>query len=274
MKIVSIANFKGGTGKTATAVNLAAIFARDGARVLLIDADAQHNASDFYLKPMDREGAATLTDVLEGTAELLWTDNVTPSGREGLDLLPSDMGLLRLDLAAIMTGAAGCQRRMMDFLDVIRQDEAYDWILIDCPPSFTAASVSVLINSDLVLLPTRLDAFSRQGVHELIDQLNSAGRYFAAPEYRVLITMADKPNLSRQGKELLRAGRIAVCSTVIRACVSVGESSYSRQPLYEYAPKSNPARDYEALAAELRGAEAMDCRANAAAQARNDIGEV
>mgnify|MGYP002512397460 CR=1 FL=1 len=102
MRIISIANFKGGTGKTTTAVNLAAELAELGRRVLLIDADPQHNASTFYGGEYD--WPCTLTDVLEGTAELFWPDVISATGREGLDILPADMGLLRLDLAAIADG--------------------------------------------------------------------------------------------------------------------------------------------------------------------------
>lgn len=251
MKILSIANFKGGTGKTVTACNLAALLARDGQRVLLIDADPQHNASDFFCEDWD---GPTLTDVLEGTGESVWNDNVAPSGYEGLDVLCADMGLLRLDLASILNGWNSAQRRFDDLVEVIRQDEAYDWILVDCPPSFTAASVAALVNSDEVLLPTRLDRFSRRGVLELIEQIRNVGRACVGIRYRVLVTMADRSNLSKQGEELLRTrGDLEVCRTVIRAGVAVGESSYARQPLYEYAPRSKPARDYEALAAEIRG---------------------
>lgn len=248
MRIISIANFKGGTGKTTTAVNLAAELADLGRRVLLIDADPQHNASTFY--GGDYDWPCTLTDVLEGMAEACWADNISASGREGLDLLPADMGLLRLDLAAIADGSSEALRRLTDFLDAVREDDAYDFILFDCPPSFTAASVAALVNSDEVILPTRVDAFSRAGVEELIGQIRSLGRSTKAA-FRLLITMADRTNLCRQGAGALRESGLLVFDTEIRDCVKVGESTYARQPLSEYAPRSTAAADYRALVKEV-----------------------
>ncbi len=252
MRTISIANFKGGTGKTVTAVNLAAELADAGRRVLLIDADPQHNATDFYCRD---DAAATLTDVLEGTASPFWPEAVTPTGREGLDLLGSDTGLLRLDLSALADGSCEARRRMADFIGALREDDAFDYVLIDCPPSFTAASVAALAESDEVILPTRVDAFSRAGVTELIAQIRSLGRLGAGLRLRVLITMADRTNLSRQGAELLRSSGLEIFQTEIRDCVKVGESTYAREPLRDYAPRCTAARDYAALARELLAGE-------------------
>ena len=252
MRTISIANFKGGTGKTATACNLAALLARDGKRVLLIDADAQHNATDFFSgDPED----ITLTDMLEGNGETCAADNVQETVRGNLDLLPADMGLLRLDLAAILNQSNAPLKRMDDFIDALRQDGEYDFIIIDCPPQFTAASVAALVNSDEVILPTKLDFFSRQGVMELTQQLQAVGLRLLRPlpRVRVLVTMADRSRLTKQGDELLRRSGFEVFQTVIRAGVAVGESSYAKQPLYEYAPRCNAAQDYEALAREVLG---------------------
>ena len=238
MRVISIANFKGGTGKTATACNLAALLAREGKRVLLIDADAQHNATDFFIADPD---GFTLTD------------NVVRADHYDLDLLCADMGLLRLDLAAILNQSNATQKRMDDLIDAFRADGEYDFILCDCPPQFTAASVACLVNSDEVILPTKVDAFSRQGVVELINQLGLVGLRLLRPlpRVRVLVTMADRSNLSRQGEELLRRSGFEIFQTVIRSGVAVGESSYTRQALYEYAPRSNAAQDYEALMREV-----------------------
>lgn len=253
MKIYAVSNFKGGTGKTETAVNLAAMFARDGERTLLIDADPQHNATDFFI--LGTEGIPTLTDVLEGMGETLWSDNLSPGGLENLQLLPADMGLLRLDLNSILNGAVSGFRRFQDFIDAMGQDGEIDRVVIDCPPSFTAASVAALANADELILPTRVDAFSRRGVLEILEQVESLPRMATPARCRVLVTMADRSNVSKQGEALLRSGRVEVFKTVIRRCAAVDEASYARKPLYLYKPKCTAAQDYEKLLQEVRGDE-------------------
>lgn len=250
MRVIATANFKGGTAKTTTCCNLAALLAREGRRVLVIDADAQHNSTDFFVADAD---GYTLTDVLEGDCAMVAADNIVRADRYAVDVLPADMGLLRLDLRAIMSQSNAPLKRMDDFIDALRSDGEYEFVLFDCPPQFTAASVAALLNSDEVILPTKVDSFSRAGVIELVNQLGPAGLQLLRPmpRVRVLVTMADKTNLSKQGEALLRRSGFEVFQTVIRAGVAVGESSYTRQALYEYAPKSKPAQDYEALLREV-----------------------
>lgn len=251
MKIISIANFKGGTGKTISSCNLAALLAREGKRVLLIDADAQHNATDFFID--DASDEATLTELLTGEGEPCWEYYVTPTGREGLCMVCADMGLLRLDLNAILNGSDAGRMRLADFLGAIEQDDGFDYVLIDCPPSFTAASVAALCNSQEVIIPTRLDAFSRQGALELIDQVQSMGRRIAGLRYRVLITMAGtRDRLSKEAEALIRQCHLyETFDTVIHAGVKAGESTWERAPLYEYASWCRTAKDYEALLREV-----------------------
>ena len=250
MKTIAIANFKGGTGKTTTAVNLAAILAREGRRVLLIDADAQHNASDFYAPGWE---GLTLTDLLTGNRAIGLDAFLAENVRPGLDMLCADMGLLTLDLASMLDGESQDDGLSLHrFLEPAR--EIYDFCLIDCPPSFTRASLAALVCADEVILPTRVDAYSRAGALELIAQVRSLADYHVTPRFRALVTMADaRSRLSAQAEaQLLRDG-LSVFRTVIHASVVVGESSYARMPLYEFAPKSRPAQDYEALAKEVLG---------------------
>lgn len=249
MRVLSIANFKGGTGKTVTACNVAAILAELGHRVILIDADPQHNTTDFYLPP-DAVETRTLFDVLTGYGEPVWHDNLTPTGREGLELLPGSMDLLRLDLATIADGSSDALRRMQDFLGAVRANDGADFVIFDCPPSFSAASVAALFQSDDVIIPTRTDAFSRAGVAELLAQIRTLGRAAVGVKCRVLVTMADRSNLSRQGAQLLRESGLWVFAAEIRTCVKVGESTYARQPLTEYSPRCSAAMDYKMLVSE------------------------
>jgi len=248
MKTIAIANFKGGVGKTATAVNLAALLAREGRGTLLIDADPQHNASDFYLP--DFEGI-TLTDVLTGEGETVWEKNVSWTAYEYLAMLPADMRLLMLDLRSFLNGADGFDKRLFDFLEAAKRDGAYDFCLIDCPPSFTAASVAALVCADEVILPVKADAFSRAGALEMIGQVKSLARYHVAPRFRVLVTMVDRTRLSRQVEAQLRDSGLDVLKAAIPASVCVGESTFARVPLYEYAPQSKAAAGYEALLKEV-----------------------
>ena len=253
MRIFCIANFKGGTGKTVTACNLAAILARDGSRVLLIDADAQHNASDFFQPGWE---GLTLTDLLTGREVGAVEDWLAEEVRPGIDLLCADMGLLTLDLASILNDPkAGCGERdriLFDFLQRCRRERCYDYCIIDCPPSFTSASVAALVCADEVILPTRVDAYSRAGALELIGQVRGITHYNLAPSFRVLVTMVDtRARLSAQAEAQLRRDGLDVCETVIHNSASVSESSYTHQPLFKFAPGCRAAQDYEALAQEL-----------------------
>lgn len=251
MKTIAIANYKGGVGKTATAVNLAALLAREGKRVLLIDADAQHNATDFFCP--DWEGQ-TLTDVLKGTADPSLENILADTAYEGLQMLCADMGLLTLDLGAILNDPDVCtaysDKRLYDLLRAAA-DTGVDWAIIDCPPSFTASSVAALICADEVILPVKSDAFSRLGAIELIHQVKGLRLQHITPRFRVLATMADRTRLSRQVIDQLRADGLDVFEAVIHSSICVGESSYTRLPLYEYAPRSRAAQDYEALLKEV-----------------------
>jgi len=250
MKTIAIANFKGGVGKTATAVNLAALLAREGHPTLLIDADPQHNASDFFLPDFD---GITLADVLTGEGETVWEDNIAGTDYDDLHMLPADMRLLMLDLRSFLNGADGFDKRLFDFLETAKSDGAYDFCLIDCPPSFTAASVAALVCADEVVLPVKADAFSRAGALEMIGQVKSLARYHVAPRFRVLVTMVDRTRLSRQVEAQLRDSGLDVLKAAIPASVCVGESTFARVPLYEYAPQSKAAAGYEALLKEVLG---------------------
>ena len=242
MRTYCLANFKGGVSKTTTAVNLAAIWADRGDSVLLIDADPQHNASSFFgCVPSD----VTLTDVLQGEAEPVWSDVLTLV-HDRLWLLPADLGLLGLDLAAMQGQGGAMVQRLRDLLEVIAADGEIDRVVIDCPPSFTAASVAALSVADVVILPTTADAWAVAGVEEMLRQI----RTIRHCRCRVLITMAARTRICEETSELLRK-RFDCLAAEIRRCVKVPESGYAKMPITDYAPRCSAALDYQALASEI-----------------------
>ena len=143
MQVISIVNLKGGVGKTTPAVNMAYELAvHHNCRVLLIDADHQGNASKFYGA---RASVGSLADLIEGRAAC-YADLAQPTNYRNLDVLPSDMSLLSADLSLVAAGGSA-RRCLSDLRDAIMEDGAYDCMVIDCPPAFTAASVSAIAAS-------------------------------------------------------------------------------------------------------------------------------
>ena len=171
MKIICVMNLKGGTGKTVTADNLAAILADlHGKRVLLIDADHQGNTSSFFRW----EGGATLRDILTGEAEPYWRESVQITDIFTLDMIPADMSLAELDASPNFDPKR--LWRLRDFLMAVREDDIYDYVVIDMPPAFSLAARAALVAADEVIVPIKLDAFSVKGMAELLRQLRSMER--------------------------------------------------------------------------------------------------
>lgn len=254
MKTIAIMNNKGGVGKTVTAINLADILIRRcRKRVLLVDCDGQMNLTRFYLPEFDPEVSLSLADVLEGSHEPVWTENVMPV-QPGLGLLPGSSGLYDLDFKALDEGGGLCGGVLGAFLDAVREDGEVDYVICDCPPGYTLASVNALMAADEVVVPMLLDGFSFSGMMDLQGQLRSIrsadGRDKLAG---VLLTQWHNSEVVRQGEELVRTLKAPVFRTVIRRTDKVPESTFMRQPVYRYSPRSAAALDYLAWAREYIG---------------------
>lgn len=248
MKTICIMNLKGGVGKTITACNMAAILAVDhGKRVLLIDADHQGNTSRFF--HADQE-AATLREILLGEAEPYWPENVQLTGYEGLDIIPADMSLAELDTAPEMQEFKSLWR-LRDLLLVIEDDNAYDYVIIDMPPAFSFAARAALVAADEVIVPIKLDAFSVDGMAELIRQINTMKKVNSALTLSgVLITMWRNADVVNQAEKVLRGSGVPVFGTAIRRTDIVDESTFQREPLVIYSPRSAACVDYRRLVTE------------------------
>ena len=247
MKTIAIMNVKGGVGKTMTACNLAHILADTyGQRVLLIDADPQGDASRFFDRSAENGG---MTELIQGTEPFY--EHLTQSTEyENLDIIACDSSLFCADLSGDEDGRR--RRVISDLAETIREDNAYDIILIDCPPSFTVSAISALGAADEVIVPVKLDAFSVAGMEFLLDQLAYVhkinGRAHLAG---ILVTMWHNCESNTQAEAELRRRGIKVFATHIRRSDKADESTWYHEPISDYSRFSAVARDYRAWVAEL-----------------------
>ncbi len=242
MKILATYNIKGGVGKTATAVNLGYLAARDGMRVLLWDLDPQ-GAASFLLRvrPRVKGGGAAL---IRGRREL--DDAIKGTDFERLDLIPADFTYRNLDL--ILDATKKPTQRLSRLLRPL--STGYDLIILDCPPSISLLSESVLHAADALLvplIPTTLSVRTLDQLSEFISGFD--GR---RPTLLAFCSMIDRrKRLHREIAERLPAERSDVAATVIPALSLIERMSVERAPVAAFAPRSAAAREYAALWQEV-----------------------
>src|SRR5256885_10870878 len=196
MKIVAIANQKGGVGKTTTAVNLGAALAELGHRILLVDLDPQANAtSSFGLQGVEQ---ISLYDPLLGEASI--TEKIFPTRRDGLFIVPAD-----LDLAGAEVEIARMPNhltRLAETLQPLHADETFGFVLLDCPPSLGILMSNALAAADELLTPIQCEYFALEGlvkIVRLIEQVRDSGANKRLELGGIVMTMFDaRTNLSEQ----------------------------------------------------------------------------
>ena len=265
MRTISVINLKGGVGKTTTVINMAAILAEQGKDVLCIDADPQANLTQFYgfrspEKALDNTLAQLLNQYEDGRSDYA-EDYVHETAWPQIHLVPASIDLINADIASIKRG--GSVKAIQDLLDNLNEGawiekgvpengaSAYDFVLIDCPPSFTAASVAAIYASDDVIIPLEADLFSIAGLTSLLVQINSVRRI--QPRVRVagaLIAKWHNTPACIQGEAALRASSVPIFEQTIRRSDKVTESIFERQSLQTYSPQSAAGRDYRGFVAE------------------------
>ena len=247
-------NLKGGTAKTVTAINTAAILAGDYAqRVLLVDADSQANLTEFVGDELPNRGLTPggFADLLRGQ-----TGIPAPTKIPNVDLLHADETLMALDVTAAGTGAAD-PMALADFL--AENSQRWDWCIIDCPPAFSAGAAAALIAADEVVIPLKLDAFGVRGLANLLEQINNMRRLNAGLEIAgVLPTMCYPCEQQRKSAIELKASLASIGLRMfrpIRRSPKIDETTFEQKPIAQYSPRSNPARDYRDFVRALIGDE-------------------
>ncbi|HYM20119.1 MAG TPA: AAA family ATPase [Candidatus Kapabacteria bacterium] len=247
-KIITIANQKGGVGKTTTAVNLAATLALAGFKTLLVDIDAQANATSG-LGTDPKLLTKTIYEVLVGKEQAASVIVGTPIER--LSLLPSHIDLVGAEIELV--DMEDRERVMKRALSMISAN--YDYVLIDCPPSLSLLTLNALAASDSVLIPVQCEYYALEGLGQLLNTINIVKKHLnpSLDIEGVLLTMYDgRLRLSNQVVgEVQRYFDKKVFKTIIARNVRLSEAPSHGLPVALYDASSNGAKQYQELAREV-----------------------
>ena len=246
-KIISVANQKGGVGKTTTTINLSTFLAKKGKKVLLIDADPQGNATSGL--GAEKEVEYSTYDILVGETEIQETLEKTVI--KNLLVCPSNINLAgaEVELVSMMSR----EQRLKEKIDVIKDE--FDYILIDCPPSLGLITLNAFTASNSVLIPVQCEYYALEGLGQLLNTVNLVKKHLNKnlQVEGALLTMYDiRTNLSNQVvKEVKKYFGDKVYKTVIPRNVRLSEAPSYGMPITEYDPKSKGAKSYDKFTKEF-----------------------
>ncbi|SHN49317.1 chromosome partitioning protein [Desulfovibrio litoralis DSM 11393] len=250
-KIIAIANQKGGVGKTTTTITLSAALAKNGYRVLVVDLDP-HACASVHLRFYPDESSFSVNDIFADEAhdlDYLW-ENIRQHHYYGFDIVPANIRLaeLEVDLRS-RKGKGGILQNALNHVS-----KEYDFILLDCPPHVGILLVNALVASDLVIIPIQTDFLALHGLKLLFDTLRILNKVLPNPiVYRALPTMFDRRARACHRVIELLTQKLGdrMFSTVIGIDTRFRDASAKGQVIFEIAPDSRGAREYNELAEEM-----------------------
>lgn len=247
MRKIAIVNQKGGSGKTTTAVNLAASLAKESKRILLIDLDPQASASMWYGVKDKGKG---LYEVL--TEEKKIKDVIVPTKMAGIDMIPASSFLAGIEKA--LANEVGAEKTLKVKFEEM-QEKPWDYLLIDCPPALGLLSLNALALADEVLVPVETHVMALHGLVQLIktitlvqQRINPTLQISGILACRVDFRTKHSPEVLSQLRNRFEG---KVYKTVIRENVKLAEAPLHIKSIIEFDPKSNGASDYKDLAKEI-----------------------
>jgi chromosome partitioning protein len=259
MHSIAVINQKGGVGKTTTTVNLGAALARQGFKVLLLDMDPQANLTVHLDKRPELE-AESLTNLLVEDAPL--EQLVQACAVDNLFVVPSDTSLAGVE--QVLANRIGRETILREALEAFPRAGEFDFLLMDCPPSLGVLSANALVAADAVVIPMQAEYLSLQGMAKLLEVIALVQRRLN-PRLKIgciLPCMVDqRTNLSAEVlQEIGRHFGGQLTQTRIRSNVKLAEAPSFGRTIFQHAPDSNGARDYEAFAGEFLAMMGMAAR--------------
>jgi len=246
--IITIANQKGGVGKTTTAINLAAALAHKGVSTLLIDLDPQSNATLSFADPHTIE--RSMFDVMVGTGTSLG-EVIRPTHLPTLRLAPARISLAKVESSLV--GELDAHFRLKDRLG--EEVERYEYVIIDTPPTLGLLTVNALVAASHLLIPIQASYFALEGTDDLLETVDKI-KTRPNPDLQilgVLVTLLDRRTLIARDsvQEIIKVFGDKVFRTHITRSVRLEESPAYRTSIFEHAPDSSGAAEYYALCEEV-----------------------